>query len=395
MLLPVLVTLVTAIPVQAQGRLEDWYWDPAVEVAGQAVVFPSHSPFTLADVGRGAGSDPPQDAGGTLFMPPTASPATPVPAVVLLHGSSGVQAARELTYGRELAAMGVAALVVDSFAPRRDRARGFTERLLKITETMVLADAYAALRFLADRPEIDETRVALVGFSYGAMSATYAVYTQVAERLAPDGRRFIGHVAFYGPCIARFDDSRTTGAPLLMLVGAEDELVDQVRCAAVINDLRSGGSEAEMIVYPGAFHQWDGSMTGPRRIGRLLTACDLQVETDGTVRDNRTGLSMTGSFTRRLILAFCVGRDGYLIGRDDRIRAQSNRDLGRYLASLFDQPVRTAPALPARPERTRSTSGRRAPRRPYRARRPGPIRERRSCRRPPTRARYSARPAAP
>jgi dienelactone hydrolase len=337
MLFPVLLMLAAVAPAHAQGRLKDWSWNPAIEVTGQTVVFPSHSPFTLADVGRGAGSDPPQDATGTLFMPPSASPATPVPAVVLLHGSSGVQAARELTYGRELAAMGVAVLVVDSFAPRRDRARGFTERLLKITETMVLADAYAALRFLASRSEIDETRVALVGFSYGGMAATYAVYAQIAERLAPEGRRFVGHVAFYAPCIVRFDDSRTTGAPVLMLAGAEDEIVDRERCAEVADDLRSGGSAVETIVYPGAFHQWDGSLTGPRRIGRLLTACDLQVETDGTVRDNRTGLVMSGPFIRRLILAFCVGSEGYLIGRDDRIRARSNRDLGRFLARIFDK----------------------------------------------------------
>jgi len=41
--------------------------------------------------------------------------------VVLLHGSGGVLASRELTYAPQLARMGVAALVVDSFGARRDR----------------------------------------------------------------------------------------------------------------------------------------------------------------------------------------------------------------------------------------------------------------------------------
>jgi hypothetical protein len=75
--------------------------------------------------------------------------------VVLLHGAGGVLPAREHLYGRQLAAMGAAALVVDVFGARRDRAAGFTERLLEITETMALADAYAALRFLSQRPEVD------------------------------------------------------------------------------------------------------------------------------------------------------------------------------------------------------------------------------------------------
>src|SRR5207302_866379 len=131
----------------------------------------------------------------------------------LLHGSGGVLASRDLTYAPQLARMGVAALVVDSFGARRDRGTEFIERVLNITETMMLADAYSGLGFLAARPEIDPRRVVLTGFSYGAMAAMYGMYAQIANKMAPGGPRFAGHVAFYGPCIGRFDDSRTTGAP--------------------------------------------------------------------------------------------------------------------------------------------------------------------------------------
>jgi dienelactone hydrolase len=75
----------------------------------------------------------------------------------MLHGAGGVLGAREHTYGSQLAAMGAAALVIDTFAARRNRAAGFTERLLEITESMAIADAYAGLRWLAQRPEIDCT----------------------------------------------------------------------------------------------------------------------------------------------------------------------------------------------------------------------------------------------
>jgi hypothetical protein len=40
--------------------------------------------------------------------------------------------------------MGIAVLVLDAFAPRRDMARGFVERVLNITESMLLADAYVS-----------------------------------------------------------------------------------------------------------------------------------------------------------------------------------------------------------------------------------------------------------
>jgi acetyl esterase/lipase len=193
---------------------------------------------------------------------------------------------------------------------------------------MILADAYTGLGFLAARPEIDPRHVVLTGFSYGAMSTMYGLYAQFADKLAPPGLRFAGHVAFYGPCIARFDDSRTTGAPLLMLIGGKDELVDQSRVAT--------------IVYPDAVHQWDGALA-PRLSGSNLSGCSLRVERDGTITDQDTGLEMSGAFRRKLILGLCtLGARPYPIARDDRVRAQATADYGRFLANIFAAPPRPA-----------------------------------------------------
>jgi len=234
--------------------------------------------------------------------------------------------------------MGIAALVVDSFGARRDRGTEFIDRILNITETMMLADAYAGLGFLAARPEIDPRRVVLTGFSYGAMATMYALYAQVADKLAPPRQRFAGHVAFYGPCIARFEDSRTTGAPLLMLIGGKDEIVDQQRCAEAAADLRAGGSQVETIVYPDAVHQWDGAFAA-RPIGRNLSGCSFVVERDGTIRDRNTGLAMTGPFMRKIILGLCtLGAGPYPIARNDKVRAQATADYGRFLAGIFGMP---------------------------------------------------------
>ena len=317
------------------GNLQGPWPSAAVGHAGVAVTFPSSSPFTLADVGKGPAVDPPTAAMGTLFMPAGASAAHPVPAVVLLHGAAGVRADRELTYGRQLAALGIAALVVDAFGARRDRATGFIDRLLEITEAMVLADAYGGLRYLAARPEIDARRVVLVGFSYGGMASIYAAYAQVAAAYAPDGLRFAGHVSFYGPCIARFEDHRTTGVPVLMMYGGRDEIIDPKECAAVADDLRTGGSQVETIVYATAFHQWDGGPAVPWRASTSVAPCRFGVAPDGVTHDLSSGLAMTGPFTRRAILALCVDRDGYMLGRDDSVRERSNRALGAFLQRAF------------------------------------------------------------
>jgi dienelactone hydrolase len=328
------------------ARLAEPWPGPAAlaDIPGVPVSWQSTSPFALDDIGD-PDEAPPTTALGRLYMPPGPHAARSVPAVVLLHGSGGILASRELTYAPQLARMGVAALVVDSFGARRDRGTGFIERILHITETMMLADAYSGLGFLAARPEIDPRRAVLTGFSYGAMATMYGIYAQVADKLGPtlasgERARFAGHVAFYGPCIARFDDSRTTGAPLLMLIGGKDEITDQRRCAEVANDLRRGGSRVETIVYPEAVHQWDGAFAG-RLIGRNLAGCSFRVERDGTIRDTHTGLAMAGPFRRKIILGLCtLGAGPYPIGRDDRVRAQASADFGRFLAQVFTAPLR-------------------------------------------------------
>src|SRR3546814_10423996 len=110
--------------------------------------------------------------------------------------------------------MGIGAVVVDVFGARRDLARSFTDRIVEITETMALADAFATLAWLDARPEIEGGRVALWGFSYGAMETMLANNAAVADRLAAvyglGPNRFAGHIAFHGPCVASFEEPQTT-----------------------------------------------------------------------------------------------------------------------------------------------------------------------------------------
>ena len=303
---------------------------PGGDIIETPVRFASSSPFTLDEVGNAPGAQ----AGG-LYVTPAESRSGPMPAVILLHGAGGVIGRREIAYARQLARQGVAALIVDSFGPRRDLATSFTERLIHITETMMLADAYAGLAWLTARPEIDGARVALVGFSYGGIASILASYLQVADHLAPKGPRFAAHVAFYGPCIARFAEPETTGAPALMLWGGRDAIVDGERCQEIAADLRRGGSRVETLVFPDAMHQWDGASNRPWRASRGLAECRFSVSADGSVYDQNTHLPMLGPRTRTLILAACVDGDGYLIGRDDTVRAQSNRALAAFLAPLL------------------------------------------------------------
>jgi len=333
-----LLTIVVARSALANPGLTAEWPDPASisKFVQEDVTLASSSPYLLTDVDSERA--PATTVNGTLFLPSGPHAPHSLPAVVMLHGSGGVLVSRELTYGRQLAAMGIAVLVVDSFGGRPDRGSSYIERLLNITETMLVADGYAALGNLATRPEIDSKRVVLVGFSYGAMATMYALMSDVADRMAPPGLRFAGHVSFYGPCVARFEDRRTTGAPLLMLYGGDDQVIDHERCSAFADDLRAGGSKVDVVVYPGAVNQWDGPF-GRRLFGRNVAACDFEVQRDGSVHDRGTGVVMRNQATRQVMLGLCVTDKPYPIARDDAVRQQSNRDFGRFLARVFRLPA--------------------------------------------------------
>jgi dienelactone hydrolase len=134
-------------------------------------------------------------------------------------------------------------------------------------------------------------------------------------------------------------DHRTTGAPVLMLMGELDTVTDGKRCGEVAGELRRGGARVDQIVYPGAYNQWDGEMgspSNPVRRPHNMAPCKFVVERDNTVRDARSGIEMSNGFFRKVILGLCNDDSGYLMQRDPAVRAQSNRDVGKFLANVFE-----------------------------------------------------------
>jgi len=162
----------------------------------------------------------------------------------------------------------------------------------------------------------------------------YAMDERITRKLGK-GLKFAGHISFYGPCIARFQRPKTTGAPILMMYGTADELIDPKRCQTYLDDMKKGPSAGRLIAIKGAPHQWDGGWSR-FRIGRQLHGCRLRVEPDGTARDLNTGMAMRNATSRMMILGLCSGGPPYLIGRDDRARRISNQAVGRFMRAILN-----------------------------------------------------------
>jgi fermentation-respiration switch protein FrsA (DUF1100 family) len=95
-----------------------------------------------------------------LWLPPGDGP---FPAVIVFHGA-GSQKENHADYARAAVANGFAALTFDN------RGHGETERALG---PGVIADLQRLARFVAERPEVDGSRVAVRGSSMGGLLAIH------------------------------------------------------------------------------------------------------------------------------------------------------------------------------------------------------------------------------
>ena len=308
------------------------------------VQFPARNPVLTRDLAHGPARVATIQTEGYLALPSGAR--QPVPAVVIMEGLGGLIQSREFAYARRLAGRGYAALVVDSFGSRGAAGLSHPRRALRVTEAMLLGDAFGALQFLARHPRIDASRIFVMGFSYGGMVTVLTAY-ETLRRLYVDGpARFAGHVSYYGCSVPRLAEPEATGAPVLMMLGELDRNVCPERSERIAADFQACGAPAEVIVYDGTYHQWDGDDETPRFVPFSLSRCRFLMGPDYHVRCERTGLRMRGLASRAAMIAANVGY-GYHILRAPEVTERSDAELFGFLerhAAAAGQ----APAMPAR-----------------------------------------------
>ena len=181
-------------------------------------------------------------------------------AVVIVHTIAGYQESNEGWHAAQFRKAGFATLTYDSFA-----ARGMSEAAIIGSSAgpplaSGVADAFAALRLLANHPKIDASHIGIVGFSFGGEVAHLTAFERLRSMLMPGPLRFAAHVAYYpaGVYGATAEPGAYTGAPILMLLGEKDDNLPVAKAKEYL-DYASGRGYSppiEILIYPGAYHAW-------------------------------------------------------------------------------------------------------------------------------------------
>lgn len=257
-----------------------------------------------------------------------------VPAVIILHGSSGVNPG-ERVWAERMNALGYASFVVDSFTGRGIKSTEKDQTQLSMTAD--IADAYAALRLLATDPRIDKGRIAVMGFSRGGVAALYSTLEPFRQAATDGNLRFAAHVTFYPSCGISYDSARVDGSPVLMLVGGKDNYTPARPCIAYADALRSKGAQVTLKEYPDAYHGFDRPT--PLHSVKLATSArechgsyDLDSRKFTMVRDGQTLSGATAVAESKR----CLTR-GITLGGDLQAQEQSPADVAAFLKAAFEQ----------------------------------------------------------
>lgn len=261
------------------------------------------------------------------FTPPPVPEGTRVPGVVILHGPEGVSDAREGNWGRELAALGVVALVVDSFTPRK--VKNTVDDQTRVSTGQMIGDALGALDFLSQQDFIDPKRIALMGMSKGGG----AVLLATDKRAQQPGLGFAAFIAAYPACQSQYRNPQVV-APLLVMVGEADDYTGAKPCIEYTERMRKAGGRVELKTYKGAHHGFDGA-GAPARVANAqnFSDCVMTIEDDGRTVFAKTGAVLSTSQAVIDTLKKECMRTGATVGGNPAAKKQALADVTAFLKS--------------------------------------------------------------
>jgi dienelactone hydrolase len=217
-----------------------------------------------------------------------------LPAVVLIHGSGGVGGNVD-AWAKEINSLGIVAFILDTFS-----GRGIVSTVSDQSQLDSLAmtiDAYRALALLAQHPRIDPERIAVMGFSKGAVPAVYSSNERFRKLYNPAKVSFAAHIGLYTPCNVQYrDDDKVTGVPIRLFHGIADDYVAVAPCRGYVERLKRAGANVALTEYPDAYHGYDSTALPPSvHLPQAQTTrnCTLREGDNGQVLNAKTGAIYT------------------------------------------------------------------------------------------------------
>ena len=215
------------------------------------ITYKSSNPFEFFHILTSQECDE-QDMFGSLIFPDEGKEKYPL--VICMHGSMGWRGHHH-EHSVNFLNNGFAIFRVNSFDARQ--VVSIVEDQIQVTLATVMTDCFNALKILSKHPNIDSSKIFIAGWSLGGSTAVYSAWEPLAEKLAPEGERFAGHLAFYPGAFMWPEEMRWSKSPILTLIGADDDYTPPVLIEKLSPAINQNGGNSKVIVYKRGHHSFD------------------------------------------------------------------------------------------------------------------------------------------
>lgn len=222
----------------------------------------------------------------------------PYPALILLHSSWGLSS-QESYYSSVFADMGIATYVIDSFSPRGVGKTSLDQSL--VSSASMIQDAYQVLNYLQDVPEINNKKIAVMGFSKGGIAAFYSAFDEIRNALSDnEDATFVAHVAYYPWCGIRLQNMKTTSVPILIQGGGKDIITPVKKCVQLAEEELTIQDQSLVIIktHMNARHAFDHPVLSKIPIPISLNAqvpglCEIHQDESGNFLETYKEIKVT------------------------------------------------------------------------------------------------------
>jgi dienelactone hydrolase len=202
----------------------------------------------------------------------------PFPAVVALHDCGGLsqrpntEAQLYAEWAKLLVSDGYVVLFPDSFGSRGvgSQCRDLNRKVHASRERVT--DANTARAWLQDQSYVRRDHISLLGWSNGGVAALWTVrLTKVPSAGSDD---FRSAVAFYPNCRRLRETAWSARVPTLILIGSADDWTAASTCQQMVAGAHDRSARVQIIVYPGAHHEFDRANSPIRLRTGLVNTVD-------------------------------------------------------------------------------------------------------------------------
>jgi dienelactone hydrolase len=264
--------------------------------------------------------------GGELRLPRGTTEKFPM--VILIHGSGGISAATD-RWAQELNSVGVAAFILDSFT-----GRGIINTLTdqsQLDSIAMMHDAFAALGKLATHPRIDPARIAVMGFSKGAVAAIYSSNERFRAAYGPSNAEFAAHIGLYTPCNVTYQqDNKVGNKPMRFFHGIADDYVPIEPCRLYVKRLKEAGADVTLTEYSDANHAYD-TFT----LASSVAMPSAQTTRNCLIVESENGILLNGRTNQPYTLSDACVERGPHIGYNEAAHKATVEAVKQFLTSRF------------------------------------------------------------